>query len=333
MKEIAIIGAGLSGLYAASLLQKHYRVTLFEARDRLGGRVHTIDGFDMGPSWVWGHHHRVLALSRTLGLKLFAQYESGLALYETPQKIEAFQPSQTSPSGRIIGGIRSLIDALAATLGSVTIHRSEPVGYLFDATDHIRLHTAIGEYRFDAVISTLPPRLAAETLTYEPSLPADLLQRFKTIPTWMGHTAKCVIEFKAPFWRSLGLSGFCFSHSGPMGEIHDACTANRYALFGFISAHADMEQIETDCIKQLTRLFGDAAADVLSFHCVDWRQERYSATMADNAPRSVHSDYGIEASCFGEKLHFIGTETSYDEGGYLEGALASCERLKRFFSL
>lgn len=330
MKKIAIIGAGLSGLYAASLLQKNYHITVFEARDRLGGRVHTVDGFDMGPSWVWGHHRRILTLIRALGLQLFTQYDSGLALYETPQKVEAFQPSPTPPAGRIRGGVRSLIDALASTLDSVTIRIGEAVEKLHDATDHIELYTSQGEYRFDLVISTLPPRLVVETLDYDPPLPHDISESFKNTPTWMGHSAKCVIEFNEPFWRPLGLSGFCFSHSGPMGEIHDACTPDRYALFGFINAHADMEHIETDCIRQLRRLFGDAATDVLSFHCVDWRKERYSATMADGTPRSAHPDYGIEASCFGDKLLFIGTETSYDEGGYLEGALASCERLNRF---
>jgi|GEM_PF-5634113 len=50
--SIAIIGAGVSGLYAASLLiEKGYDVTVFEARDRIGGRVLNHDGFDLGPTW------------------------------------------------------------------------------------------------------------------------------------------------------------------------------------------------------------------------------------------------------------------------------------------
>jgi len=52
--SIAIIGAGVSGLYAASLLiDKGYDVTVFEARDRVGGRVLSHDGFDLGPTWYW----------------------------------------------------------------------------------------------------------------------------------------------------------------------------------------------------------------------------------------------------------------------------------------
>ena len=57
--EIAIVGGGLAGLYAAYLLQKAGAdFVLVEARERFGGRILTVDetgapaddGFDLGPS-------------------------------------------------------------------------------------------------------------------------------------------------------------------------------------------------------------------------------------------------------------------------------------------
>ena len=38
---VAVVGAGVSGLTAAYLLQRRYRVLLFEADDRLGGHADT----------------------------------------------------------------------------------------------------------------------------------------------------------------------------------------------------------------------------------------------------------------------------------------------------
>ena len=41
--EIAIIGAGISGLTAAYRLSQHHEITLYEANDYLGGHTHTVD--------------------------------------------------------------------------------------------------------------------------------------------------------------------------------------------------------------------------------------------------------------------------------------------------
>jgi predicted NAD/FAD-binding protein len=41
--KIAIVGAGISGLVSAWLLQRRHEVTIFEARDRIGGHTNTVD--------------------------------------------------------------------------------------------------------------------------------------------------------------------------------------------------------------------------------------------------------------------------------------------------
>ena len=56
-KKVVVVGAGLAGLGAARVLREAgCRVVVVEARDRLGGRVHTVERFgtrvDLGASWI-----------------------------------------------------------------------------------------------------------------------------------------------------------------------------------------------------------------------------------------------------------------------------------------
>lgn len=68
-----VIGAGIAGLAAArALVAKGMRVVVLEARDRVGGRIHSRDGFDFGAHWIHGTEGNPLTnLARRLGVPTF----------------------------------------------------------------------------------------------------------------------------------------------------------------------------------------------------------------------------------------------------------------------
>lgn len=80
--EVIVIGAGLAGLTAADeLVRTGHRVTVVEARDRVGGRTLSQDlggqTIDLGGQWMGDKHHRLRELANELGVESFPQYCRG----------------------------------------------------------------------------------------------------------------------------------------------------------------------------------------------------------------------------------------------------------------
>lgn len=94
--EIVIVGAGMAGLRAAQLLrQQNIKVTVFEARDRVGGRIYTTQvggtAFDLGGQWVGPQQKRLIALAKELGVANYPQHHRGYKLLSWQGKLRRFR--------------------------------------------------------------------------------------------------------------------------------------------------------------------------------------------------------------------------------------------------
>jgi monoamine oxidase len=350
--KILIIGGGLAGLSLAwQLEQQGQDYQLIEARARFGGRVHahtiSIDeittSFDIGPSWFWPGQPRIAAVIEQLGLKTFEQYALGDVMFEDEDGMAQRGRGHASMQGsyRLADSLRTLIESIKERLPcerytlncrATTIEQGDGL-----ISTHIRAEDgAMNIIESQKVVLAIPPRVAAEVLSFTPNLSDDIISSMNNIPTWMAGHAKVVALYGEAFWRNDGLSGDAMSRRGPLVEIHDASpeshlsqTHGPYALFGFMGVPSyarvnNQQELIDASLDQLVRLFGDKAKTPLDIVLQDWAFEPETATALDRAPLDHHPTYGLPHSLkniWGGNIILSSTETAPEFGGYLEGAL------------
>ncbi|GAD21694.1 FAD-dependent oxidoreductase [Acidovorax sp. MR-S7] len=345
--RVVIVGAGLSGLYAAHLLKRAgiEDFALLEARAAPGGRIRSEDGFDLGATWFWPALQGELdGLVRQLGLARLAQHEAGdmLLQHEAAARPMRTPGYRSSPAAvRLAGGMGTLIDALHGVLDRSRIVTGQRVRRLRCDEQAVELEAEDGQgriatWRAGRVLLAVPPRLAAATIDFAPALPETWPRRWKATATWMAPHAKYVAAYEAPFWREQGLSGEARSACGPLAEIHDASVADgRAALFGFFAWPAGVRRglsddvLKSHCRAQLARLFGPRAAHPTLELVKDWAADPCTATAADRGGFGQHAAAPPAAAAQGVwqgRLIGIASEWSPSFSGYLAGAVEAAGR-------
>lgn len=351
--DITIVGAGLSGLAVAEkLISQDFKVTLLEAKTRVGGRVHSLGAaetpelrYDLGPAWIWPHNTRMLHLADRLELPLMRQHSDGKLVFQdqSGQIRRDLDFATMGDALRIPGGLARLTEGLAGKIPAETIRLGHEVMAVDCGPEFLHVcGKAEGEpfqIECDRVVLAVPPRVAANMIAFSPELDLQTQQVLAAVPTWMAGHAKLVATYDRAFWRSAGLSGDAISHTGPLFEIHDAVATiepdGEAALFGFVapqelSQTIDRQDIVDRCLRQLGELFGPEAATPAHIHLQNWAADRNIATDKDTADLGGHPSYQpipTPQDCWSDRLYFSGTETASENGGFLEGALEAAERV------
>lgn len=342
--DIIIIGAGLSGLATAAFIEQQapgLSCVILEARDRTGGRIHTLRdaaaaSLEMGATWLNPQHRHLMTLLQELNLELQLQQMGRQAFYEfahtsPPQLVQIPEMTEQDATYRIAGGSSRLIEALQQKLKQAQILLNAPVQSITAGSELLQLESAAGSFKARQVVSTLPPRLLTDRITFTPALPAAFYDAAARTHTWMGDSIKVGLRFSRSFWEDEGLSSTIMSNAGPLTELYDHCDPQRsvFGLKGFMNpacfslSRAERKQM---VLRQLRKFYGDAAENcLLSYHEAVWRDETFTYSGYDEhvLPHQNNGHELFSRSYFDGRLHLAGAETSRLHPGYMEGAVKS----------
>ena len=131
MARVVVIGAGMAGLTAAlRLTQTNHEVTVLEARDRVGGRVHSVtlsngEVAELGGEWISSDQRWVVELARELEVPM-----SEVGVDFAKRDLIGSPPIAASEHRRVAGVVTDAIESL-----SVADRSQLTVDVLFEGLD------------------------------------------------------------------------------------------------------------------------------------------------------------------------------------------------------
>ena len=232
--RVVVIGAGMAGLAAARrLTEEGVEVVALEARDRVGGRIHTDrtlgPALDLGASWIQGPDgNPITDICNAAGIErvitrygdLIVRDTDGVYIArrdvpdrwwtETDVVLEyaadvrdlapGFNHEGASLSGLDVvfpDGYDQVIDVVAEGL---EISLEDPVGAVRWGAGGVDVESSTGTHTVDATIVTVPLGvLQSDTIAFEPGLPDAHIESINRLR--MGHLQKVYLQFPEVFWE------------------------------------------------------------------------------------------------------------------------------------
>ncbi|WP_299615399.1 FAD-dependent oxidoreductase [Pelagibius sp.] len=261
VRTVAILGAGMSGLSAAQRLAgKGLAVTVFEARDRIGGRVWT-DGrlglpLDLGASWIHGiEGNPLMALADSLGQErvrtddsyvirgrggriieddevadwlenvVLVQHSAGADAEQLNLSAYRHDEDYDGPDVKFLNGYAPIFDALK---GDYAIALSQAVDRITLSADGVSIGlSGAGTRMFDAVIVTVPLGVLKKgAIRFDPPLPARKTRAIQRLG--MGTLDKVYLLFDQAFWDDAATWIVTPENDLPRGQFNQWLNLHRY---------------------------------------------------------------------------------------------------------
>jgi len=342
LTDVIIVGAGLTGMsLARNLTQQGIKFILLEARDRIGGRIHSIkkeDGavVEMGATWFFPHFNNLFKLLKHIKVELEGQFMKGYTMYESEKKIPArkIYSSGDDDMFRIKGGTSQIVEKLYENIEKDKVLLEQKVTEIRKSSEGMEVISNGQIFKSRRVVTTVPQQLLANTVKFSPALSSDVMGIMKNTHTWMGDSVKGAVTYKTPFWKENNLSGALYSNVGPFVQMYDQSSSEGkgFALVGFLDgsiSHLSLQERRGRVIEQLVRVFGTQASQFLDYTDTAWSKEQFTMdSQGSRVSRHMNNGHAVyQHPMMGGGLIIGGTETAVHDGGYMEGAVNSANSI------
>jgi len=347
--SIAIIGAGISGLVAGyELSRAGHTVIIIEARERVGGRVHTIttpfvDGqfAEAGASRIPINHNLTLAYASHFSLELERFYPNSGNYINLNGNVRTLVSSSDyinqppwpnsvnrSEYQKIAGGMSKLPFAFTEQLDDKIIFNTA-VESVEQSNSNVAVYTDSGDTMIvDKVLCTVP----LPVLTKINFFPALSVEKHAASTGGYDYTpsSRLFTQFSERFWQRETLNGW--GNSAWPEEIWQPTWStdnNNGILLSYLRGERSLELDYMDAQQRIESVhsrwgvaFPDLNNHIMQSHYHSWAQEIWSGSAYASPTPSQNNLYSESIKEKEGHIHFAGEHASSDHG-WIQGALAS----------